>query len=77
MSPIVPVVLEQRILPPTILGASHQESGCCVLSPCPRQLFKDEAVVELVLVESPDYVVTVMVNVGSLVVGLEAGAVGV
>ena len=36
-----------------ILGASYQESGCCVLvHRIPGNLFKDEAVVGLVLVES-------------------------
>ena len=48
---------EQRIFAAyDILGASYQESGCCVLvHRIPGNLFKDEAVVGLVLVESPDY----------------------
>ncbi len=54
---------EQRIFTAhDILGASHQESGGGV---CPHRipgkLFKDKAVVGLVLVESPDYIVTVVV----------------
>ncbi len=61
-----------------ILGASHDKAGGGVFSHrVPGNLFKDKAVVGFVLVEGPDYVVAVVVGIGPLVVGLEAGAVGV
>ena len=70
---------EQRIFAThDILGASHEEAGGGL---CPHRipgnLFKDKAVVGLVLVERPNDVVAVVVGIGPLVVGLEASAVGI
>ena len=59
-----------------IFGASHEEaSGSVLAQGVPGNLFKDKAVVGLVLVESPNDVVAVVVGIGSLVVSLEAGAI--
>ena len=70
---------EQRIFAAhDILGASHQKTGGGVLAQgVPGNLLEHELVVGLVLVECPNDIVAVVVGIGPLVVGLEAGAVGI
>ena len=60
-----------------IPGTGHQKTRCCVGSELiSSELFEDEAVVRLILVESADHIVAIMPRVRSGLVRFEAVALG-